>query len=162
MPYFALEQTISHRTPSIPTKIEATTTNIAIHSKTIPRRPTEIVQCVPSHSYHNMQSKPTQKTRKKLRKAAKDRNPNNEIVTTHREVMKLACFNWKPSTGVQKIEKATTEHAAHCPIKGNTTLSSLVTPSLCCIFTCDAVFEHTFIQLILPEHMSTTDVENLR
>ena len=62
---------------------------------------------------------------------------------------------------MQNFEKATAEHAVHCPVKGKTTLSVFGAPSLDYILTCDAVFEHTYIHLIFPDFVSVKDVKNL-
>ena len=59
------------------------------------------------------------------------------------------------------MEKATVCYAAHCSLDGNLILSALGSPSLDHILTCDAVFEHTYLCLILSNYLSIMDVENL-
>ena len=62
---------------------------------------------------------------------------------------------------MKNVEKATAECASHYPVKVKLILSALGTPSLDYVLICDAVFEHTYLHLILSNYLSPTGVENL-
>ena len=62
---------------------------------------------------------------------------------------------------MQNVEKATATYAAECVTKGKLTHSALGNPSMDHILICDTAFEHTYLQLILSDYLSDTDVENL-
>ena len=101
----------------------------------------------------------THQTCEKDKNKTKSRSLKHKTLAAFREALQLVYFNQKPSAKTQNTEKTTevcaVEHATKCKIA----LSVLGSPSLDQILTCDTVFEHIRLHLILSKYLSTTDVE---
>ena len=83
------------------------------------------------------------------------------VATLNNEAKKLALFSQKSSAAAQKVEDTTVEFTKNYPVKGDLTISLLETLSLDCIIAGQAVFERTFLHLILLDFLETKDVQSI-
>ena len=98
---------------------------------------------------------------KRTRNETKARTPKHKAFSVDIEALQLACFNQKPSAVTQHVERATEAYVAEHLTKGKLKLSVLGSLSLYHILTYNTVFEHTYLNLLMADYLSTTDAVNL-